>query len=226
MTLELPDWIGCPAPERVTLKGTRVHLVPPSARDHTEGLFELISKPGEENIWTYMPSGPYPTLEDFQAEMQFWQTRTDMMHFTILEATTKTPLGMMALLNINPRQGSIEIGFIWFTKPLRKTAAATEALFLLMDYALNTLGYRRLEWKCNKNNAASMRAAERLGFTFEGIFRNHMVVKAKSRDSAWFSIIDSEWPMLREAYQKWLKPDNFDTDGVQKNSLEEFFAQK
>jgi len=219
----LTNWSGCPAPERVTLKGARVHLVPPSARDHTDALFQLISQPGEEAIWTYMPSGPYPTYENFMEDMEFWETRTDMMHYTILDAGTNKPIGMMALLNIEPAMGSIEIGFIWFTKALRRTAGATEALFLLMDYSLHTLGYRRLEWKCNKNNAASMRAAERLGFTFEGIFRNHMVVKGKSRDSAWFSIIDSEWPMLREAYLKWLAPENFDENGAQRKNLNYFF---
>lgn len=222
MIRDLSNWKGCPPPERVTLKGAHVHLVPCSAKDHTRALFELISLPSEDAIWTYMPSGPYPTPELFQKEMRFWETRTDMLHFTILDAKTGAPLGMMALLNINPGQGSVEIGFIWFTKALRKTAAATEALFLLMDYALGELAYRRLEWKCNKNNENSMRAAERLGFTFEGIFRNHMVVKGLSRDSAWFSIIDSEWPTLREAYLKWLSPDNFDDDGVQKKSLSKF----
>lgn len=219
------NWKGCPAPERVTLKGERVYLVPPSAKDHTEALYKLISLPGEETIWTYMPMGPYPTLLEFQREMEFWETRTDMMHYTILDATSGSPLGMMALLNINPAQGSVEIGFIWFTKPLRQTAAATEALFLLMDYALNALAYRRLEWKCNKNNENSMRAAKRLGFTFEGIFRNHMVVKGLSRDSAWFSIIDSEWPALREAYRGWLSPTNFDDEGVQRKSLGEIFPK-
>ena len=219
---DLKNWQGCPAPERVTLKGNRVYLTPCSASEHTNALFELISLPSEEAIWTYMPAGPYPTLEEFQKEMKFWEIRTEMLHYTIVYEETNKPLGMMALLNINPDQGSIEIGFIWFTKPLRQTAAATEALFLMMDYALNTLGYRRLEWKCNKNNANSMRAAERLGFTYEGIFRNHMVVKGLSRDSAWFSIIDSEWPSLRAAYLNWLAPDNFDEDGVQKVSLVKF----
>lgn len=224
MTRGLSDWQGCPPPERVTLKGARVHIVPASAKEQTGALFDLISLPGEAAIWTYMPSGPFPTPELFQKEMEFWETRADMLHYTILDAGFGSPLGMMALLNINPRQGSIEIGFIWLTKPLRKTAAATEALFLLMDYALTTLAYRRLEWKCNKNNENSMRAAERLSFTFEGIFRNHMVVKGLSRDSAWFSIIDSEWPMLREGYLKWLSPENFDENGVQRKSLGEFFA--
>lgn len=223
MTVDLKNWQGVPPPERVTLKGARVHVVPPSAKDQTNALFELISLPGEEAIWTYMPSGPFPTQESFKEAMEFWETRTDMMHTTIVDADTGKPLGMMALLNIEPAQGSVEIGFIWFTKPLRRTAAATEALFLMMDYTLSTLGYRRLEWKCNKNNAASMKAAERLGFTFEGIFRNHMVVKGLSRDSAWFSIIASEWPALREAYLKWLAPDNFDGNGVQGRSLSDFF---
>ncbi len=125
------------------------------------------------------------------------------------------------LLNINPTHGTIEVGFIWFTKALRRTVGATEAIYLLSHYCMTTLGYRRYEWKCNNLNKISKRAAERYGFTFEGIFRQHFVMKDRSRDSAWYSILDSEWPVIDAVFQAWLNPDNFDEYGVQKKSLGE-----
>ena len=126
---------------------------------------------------------------------------------------------MASYLNIVPDMGCIEIGHIWFAPPLQKTRAATEAIFLMMGHVFDDLGYRRLEWKCNDLNEASMRAARRFGFTYEGTFRQHMVVKGRNRDTAWFSLLDREWPAVRTAFERWLAPDNFDAAGRQRTSL-------
>ena len=126
---------------------------------------------------------------------------------------------MASYLNIHPEHGSIEIGHIWFSELLRRRRAASEAIFLMIRQAFDGLGYRRVEWKCNAQNAASRRAALRFGFAFEGIFHQHLIVKGANRDSAWFSILDGEWPALREAFETWLDPANFDAEGNQKRSL-------
>jgi len=223
MTRDLSNWQGCPGPERVTLEGHHVTIVPLNAAEHSNPLYDLIKDPPEYFMWDYMSDGPFETFEDLEAQMKGWEKSPDPFFFTILRKADQKPIGVYSLLRLNPPQGTIEIGFIWFTKELRKTIAATEALYLMADYCMTTLEYRRYEWKCNNLNEASKRAARRLGFTFEGVFRQNMVVKGKNRDSAWFSIIDSEWPRLREGYLEWLSPNNFDENGVQKKGLENFF---
>ena len=216
------NWKGAPAPERVTLKGAHVNVVPLNAADHTAALYDLIKDPSEHFIWDYMPTGPYLNPEDFAEFMTGCESSPDPFFFTILRKRDGMPVGVFSLLNINPAHGTIEVGYIWFTKALRRTVGATEAIYLLTRYAMTTLGYRRYEWKCNNLNKPSKRAAMRFGFTFEGIFRQHFVMKDRSRDSAWYSIIDSEWPAIDAAYLAWLDPANFDEDGVQKKSLREF----
>ena len=222
---DLSDWKGCPPPERVTLEGSFVTIVPLSAAGHTKPLYDLIKNPDEHFMWHYMPYGPFETFRDFEAQMKVWEEATDPLYFTILRKEDQAPVGAYSLMRINPKQGVIEIGGIWFTGELRKTVAATEALFLLADYALTTLKYRRYEWKCHNENENSKRAATRLGFTFEGIFRQDMVLRGKNRDTAWFSILDHEWPALRDAYLHWLSPDNFDGDGRQKASLSDLTSK-
>ena len=135
------------------------------------------------------------------------------------------PLGWASYLRITPEFGVIEIGHIWFGLELRRTTAATEAIYLLARHALDDLGYRRLEWKCNALNAASRRAAERFGFTFEGVFRRHQIVKGRNRDTAWYAITDDDWPMIRGGYESWLAPENFNDDGLQRCSLRELIAR-
>ena len=132
---------------------------------------------------------------------------------------------MASYLRIEPEFGVIEIGHIWFGVPLQRTTAATEAIYLLARHAFDDLGYRRLEWKCNALNAASRRAAERFGFTFEGVFRQHMVVKGRNRDTAWYAIVDEDWPAIRSAFQAWLAPENFDSQGIQVRSLGDAIAE-
>jgi RimJ/RimL family protein N-acetyltransferase len=143
----------------------------------------------------------------------------DPLFFTIAGAADGRPLGIGSYLRFAPEHGTIEVGHIWFGVPLQRTAAATEAIFLLAAHAFDDLGYRRLEWKCNALNDASRRAAERFGFTFEGVFRKHMVVKGRSRDTAWYAIVDDDWPAIRRGYEAWLAPENFDANGMQRRRL-------
>jgi RimJ/RimL family protein N-acetyltransferase len=168
-------------------------------------------------IWTYLPYGPYKSADEMRGRVADMLGSSDPLYFAI--CVDGAPCGIASYLRIDPQHGSIEIGHIWFGTPLQRTTAATEAIFLLARHAFDDLGYRRFEWKCNALNERSRRAAERFGFTFEGIFRNHMVVKGQNRDTAWYSIIDDEWPAIRSAFEEWLAPENFDERGVQRRPL-------
>ena len=179
---------------------------------------------GDRSIWTYLPDGPYDSPEHLRKMLAFAERSEDPLFFTLATLPDERPLGIASYLRIEPAHGVIEIGHIWFGVPLQRTTAATEAIFLLARRAFDELGYRRLEWKCNAENAASRRAAERFGFTFEGVFRKHMVVKGRNRDTAWYAITDDEWPAIRAAFETWLDPSNFDSDGRQRRALGELTA--
>jgi RimJ/RimL family protein N-acetyltransferase len=159
-------------------------------------------------------------------ELLAWaQTSEDPLFFALAPLPDEQPAGLASYLRITPEFGVIEIGHIWFGTPLQRTSAATEAIYLLARNAFDALGYRRLEWKCNALNTASRRAAERFGFTFEGVFRNHMVVKGRNRDTAWYAITDADWPAIRSGYEAWLAPENFGPDGRQKRPLGELMGE-
>lgn len=198
-------------------------LVRPVEPDVDAGpLFAESHRPGgDEAIWTYLPDGPYESPEHLRRMLAAAATWEDPLYFTLASLPDERPLGMASYLRIAAEFGVIEIGHIWFGPRLRRTTAATEAIYPLARHAFDDLGYRRLEWKCNALNAASRRAAERFGFTFEGIFRKHLVVKGRSRDTAWFSIVDDEWPAIRCGYEAWLAAGNFDGDARQVRSLGE-----
>jgi RimJ/RimL family protein N-acetyltransferase len=183
-------------------------------------LYEVSHLPdGDPAIWRYLPDGPYDDTEHLRQMLAWAETSDDQLYFTLVKLPENRPLGIASYLRITPEFGVIEIGHIWFGVPLQRTTAATEAIYLLARHAFDDLGYRRLEWKCNALNAASRHAAQRFGFSFEGVFRNHQVVKGRNRDTAWFSITDDEWPAIRNAFEAWLAPENFDRDGLQKRSL-------
>jgi RimJ/RimL family protein N-acetyltransferase len=169
-------------------------------------------------MWDYMPYGPFDTASVFQAWLTERATLDDPYVYAIV-APDGRALGIAALMAIRPDMGVIEVGHIAYSPDLQRSRLGTEAQYLLARYAFETLGYRRYEWKCNALNAASRRAAERYGFTFEGLFRQHMIVKGKNRDTAWFSILDSEWPDRKAAFERWLAPANFDAEWRQKTSL-------
>lgn len=207
-------WTAAMRPTRTRLRGAHVLLRPIDAESDAEPLYAISHPPdGDPAIWTYLPDGPYESVSHLRQTIEWAQASQDPLYFAIVREDR--PLGMASFLRIEPELGTIEIGHIWFGADLRRTTAATEAIYLLARHAFEDLGYRRLEWKCNALNAASRRAAERFGFTFEGIFRQHQVVKGRNRDTAWYAITDRDWPAIDAAFQAWLSPDNFDGEGRQ-----------
>jgi RimJ/RimL family protein N-acetyltransferase len=215
-------WRPALSPARQVLEGARIRLEPFHAR-HRDALYTSLHDGGDAALWDYLPYGPFDRIGWGE-----WFTRSaasdDPLFFAFVDSATEIPMGQASYLRMVPAEGVIEIGHIALGPALQRTAAATEGIFLLAAHAFDDLGYRRLEWKTDALNARSRRAAERLGFTFEGVFRQHMVVKGRNRDSAWFSVIDGEWPTLRAAFERWLAPQNFDGAGSQRRSLTEIRA--
>jgi RimJ/RimL family protein N-acetyltransferase len=178
---------------------------------------------GRAELWTYMGDGPYASVAEMRGSLQAMAASEDPLYFAVVR--DGHALGRTSYMRIAPESGVIEIGNIVFGPELQRTTAATEAIYLMARHAFDDLRYRRLEWKCNALNAASRRAADRLGFTFEGVFRQHMIVKGRNRDTAWYAIIDADWPAIRSAMQAWLNPGNFDDDGVQRAGLGALIAE-
>jgi RimJ/RimL family protein N-acetyltransferase len=215
------SWQPAQRPERTVLEGRLVRVRPLDASADAEPLHAESSDP---DLWTYLPSGPYRDPTEYRERLATDQRSDDPLFFTLVRLTDERPVGIASYLRITPEHGSVEIGHIWFGASLHRSTAATEAIYLLAAHAFDELGYRRLEWKCNALNQASRRAAERFGFAFEGVFRHHMVVKGRNRDTAWYAITDEEWPAIRGAFQAWLSPENFDEDGRQRRRLSELTA--
>lgn len=214
------DWSPVAPPRREHLAGSHILVRPVDAALDAEPLYTVSHPPeGDKKLWTYLFDGPYRSVEEMRQAMEWAETSEDPLFFTLVQLADQRPLGRAAYLRITPEFGVIEIGAILLTAELQRTIAATEAIYLLIGHAFDDLGYRRVEWKCDALNAASRRAAERFGFTFEGIFRNHMVIKGHSRDTAWYAITDVDWPLIRAGFESWLAPDNFDAEGIQKRSL-------
>lgn len=207
-------------PARQALRGTLARLEPIDPDVHAKDLFAAShGVTGGEELWRFMAYGPWPNVEAFRSWLRDCAAAHDPVFFAIRASETGRACGMASYLNIVPKNGTIEIGHIWLAPVLQRTCTATEALFLLMRYAMDELRYRRLEWKCNALNDASRRAARRLGFRFEGVFHQHMIVKGRNRDTAWYSIMDREWPAVRANVTAWLGSDNFDASGRQRQSL-------
>jgi len=214
------DWKPVQRPTSTSLRGSHVMVRPVDAEDDAVPLFSVSHPPdGDPGIWTYLPDGPYESSDHLRQTLTWAETSEDPLYFTLVRLADQRPLGLASYLRITPELGVIEIGHIWFGVPLQRTTAATEAIYLMAHHAFEDLGYRRLEWKCNALNAASQRAAERFGFTFEGVFRKHQVVKGRNRDTAWYAITDVEWPAIRRGFQAWLAPENMDDEGRQRRSL-------
>ncbi|ANB12555.1 hypothetical protein AWJ20_812 [Sugiyamaella lignohabitans] len=208
-------------PGRISIRGRTVSLVPLESR-HADQLYPLIAGKENEQLWDYMLVGPFKSVHEFKECITSYANSTDDAFYAIIDNATSEAVGYISFLNINPTHKSIELGNILYTSKLQRTVGATEAVYLMSRYALEDLGYRRYEWKCNNLNAPSRRAALRYGFQFEGVFRNHFIVKGRSRDTAWFSILDSEWPVGKKAFEGWLDPSNFDANGKQLRKLEQF----
>jgi RimJ/RimL family protein N-acetyltransferase len=197
-----------------------VVLEPLEIERHSESLYLASHEtPEARQIWNYLPDGPFNGLPDFQAWLGAMAVNPDRAVFALRDSRDKRLGGMATYLDIRPSHGSIEVGYIWFAPFLQRTPQATEALFLMLRHAFDELGYRRMQWRCNALNEKSRAAAVRLGFTYEGIFYQHMVVKGCNRDTAWYSILDDEWPRIRANFEAWLAPGNFDAQGRQRRSL-------
>jgi RimJ/RimL family protein N-acetyltransferase len=211
-----------PRPERRTFTGRLVRLEPVNAERHAAELYRASHEDEAAcRVWTYLFHGPYPNQSAFAAWAEQAERSPDPLFFTVVEQASGRARGVVSLMRIDPAMGVIEVGNIWYAPALQRTPMPTEAMQLLFAHVFDELGYRRLEWKCNALNEPSRRAALRFGFTFEGIFRQHMVVKGRNRDTAWYAMLDHEWPALRTAYATWLDPANFDGAGRQLRRLEE-----
>jgi RimJ/RimL family protein N-acetyltransferase len=212
-------------PERVTLAGRWITLTPLDADKHAEALFDGANGGDKDRVWTYLFDGPYADPAVFRANIAAKAQSTDPLFFAVLDNASGAAIGYQTFLRIDPANRVIEVGNILYTPAMQRTAGATEAQYLFAQYVFDQLGYRRYEWKCNNLNAPSKRAAERFGFTFEGIFRQHMIVKGRNRDTAWFAMLDREWPERKAAYERWLAPGNFDAAGRQRVRLSELMPR-
>lgn len=202
-----------PRPPRSPMQGRYCAVVPVDPDAHAAGLFDAYAADTEGRIWTYLPQGPFADLAGFRAWMDATCLTDDPLFHTIL--VEGRPMGLASLMRIDPANGVIEVGNINLAPALQRSRAATETMYLMMRRAFDELGYRRYEWKCDALNAPSRQAALRLGFTYEGTFRKATHYKGRSRDTAWFSILDDEWPRLRAGFEAWLDPANFDAGGQQ-----------
>lgn len=208
----LANWQPRPLPARVALQGQYCRLEPLDPARHGADLLQAYRRAPDSRDWTYLGSGPFEDDDQFWDFLRRVSEIPDQLHFAVVDSSSEQALGTMALMRIDPANGTIEIGQISFSPALQQTRAATEAQYLLMRLVFDELGYRRYEWKCDSLNARSRRAATRLGFQFEGVFRQAVVYKKRSRDTAWYAVIDSEWPALRKSFVRWLEPGNFEGD--------------
>ncbi|WP_429071581.1 GNAT family N-acetyltransferase [Aeromonas dhakensis] len=215
----LPDWRGAEFPPRRTLNGWGCRLEPLEPERHGPGLWQAFSADNGA-MWTYLTTGPYAEEADMLVWLRECAAKTDPQFYTIFDEDGEQPLGLASYLRIDPLAGSIEVGWLHFSPALQRSRLATAAMALMMANAF-ALGYRRYEWKCNALNKPSWQAALRLGFSYEGTFRQNRVDKGRTRDTAWFSVIDSEWPALQDCFARWLAPDNFDERGRQRLRLSE-----
>jgi RimJ/RimL family protein N-acetyltransferase len=215
---DLSTWKGAPRPERVALDGCYVRLEPLDPARHGGELYEAVSGPETVRLHRWLPDSPPLCRAEFDGWLLAKAASQDPMYFAVIDKMTGRAEGRQGLMDINTDHGSAEIGGILWGPRIARSRVTTEAFFLMADYAFG-LGYRRWQWRCNARNAPSRRAAERFGYHFEGIFRQHMVVKGESRDTAWYSITNAEWSCLRASYLAWLDPANFDADGQQRSRL-------
>ena len=214
----VPGWKPPQVPARATMEGRYCRIEPLAPDAHAASLFAANALDADGRMWTYLPYGPFDTLESYRRWMDDACRGDDPLFFAIVDRATGRALGAASYLRIDPRNGSIEVGHVAYSPPLQRTPAATEAMYLMMERAFR-LGYRRYEWKCNALNARSRAAAQRLGLSFEGVFRQATVVKGRNRDTAWYAAIDTEWTALKDAFVKWLAPANFDAHGKQRVRL-------
>jgi len=215
----VPGWTAPPIPPRTTLEGRYARLEPFATARHARDLWDAQQDPGDAARWTYLFSGPYKSFEEYEKWCVVSETSKDPQFYAIVDIASGRAVGSCGLMRIEPKHGVIEIGNIYFSGRLARTRAASESMYLLMNYVFE-LGYRRYEWKCDSCNLPSRAAATRFGFTYEGMFRQAIVVKGRNRDTSWYAIVDGDWKRgLKNAYLHWLDAANFDASGHQKVSL-------
>jgi RimJ/RimL family protein N-acetyltransferase len=220
MTTSLADWKGVPAPTVTLIEGRFVRLEKLDPARHSDDLFNALQGPGADpTLWDYLPYGPFPERAAFDAWLNNHASHSDPYFFSVIDKASGDVQGILSLMSIVPEQGRIEIGHVTFGAPMQRSPRSTEAVYLLAKHSFE-LGNRRLEWKCNNANARSKNAAERLGFSFEGVFRQHTVVKGKNRDTAWYSILDGEWPAIGAGFERWLSDENQTGSGQLKTLVE------
>lgn len=221
--LALDGWAAPPLPSRHSLAGRYCSVEPLDPARHADRLYQATAVDVEGRIWTYLGYGPFASVAELRAWAEHAAASADPLFFAIVDTADARADGVASYLRIAPTAGSIEVGSICFSPKLQRTTAATEAMVLMMRNAFE-LGYRRYEWKCDALNAPSIAAAERLGFTFEGVFRQATIFRGRNRDTAWFAIVDRDWKELRKRYERWLDPKNFDAAGEQRESLSNLTA--
>lgn len=208
-------WTPPPWPGPMRMDGRHVRL-DPLLPAHAPALHEAMRE--HDGLWTYMPYGPFPSEAEYAAWVDYMASKSDPLIFAVTDRTVGKPSGIMSLMRMTPETGVIEVGHVCFAPSLQRTRAASKSVFLLADWVFRA-GYRRFEWKCNSLNLPSRRAAQRFGFSFEGVFRQHMIVKGRNRDTAWFAMTDCDWRCLRPAWERWLDQKNFDAEGRQIEAL-------
>jgi RimJ/RimL family protein N-acetyltransferase len=218
----VPEWTARALPPRRPIEGRYCTLEPLDAARHADDLYAAYAQAPDGRDWTYLFVERPGDLAATRAHVERAAQTADPMHFAVIDGQSGRAVGTLALMRIDPTHGAIEVGSVTFSPLLKQTPMSTEAQYLMMKLAFDELGYRRYEWKCDNFNEPSKRAAHRLGFQFEGIFRQAVVYKGRSRDTAWFSITDGEWPVLRTAFERWLSPENFDAQGKQRMALDHF----
>jgi RimJ/RimL family protein N-acetyltransferase len=219
--VELLNVSPAPPPSLMTHEGRFVRLEPLQPHRHAQSLFEKTGGPEHDWLWTYMSDGPYQNYGSFEADLSRKAVSEDPLFFSIIDRQSGSAVGYASYMRIEPKHRCVEVGHIMYSPAMQRTAGASEAMYLMARHIFEDLGYRRYEWKCNALNQPSRRAALRYGFQFEGIFRQHMIVKGRNRDTAWFSMLDHEWPRRKANFERWLSSSNFDENGRQRVSLSE-----
>lgn len=220
----VPDWKACALPPREMMQGQYCRIEPIDLDAHASDLYSAFRQDNENRIWTYLPYGPFDEEAGFRSWMEDACFGDDPLFHAIIDGQTEKAIGVASYLRIDPANGVIEVGNINYSPELQRTRAATEAMYLMMHRAFSELGYRRYEWKCDALNAPSRNAAERFGFSYDGLFQQAIMYKGRNRDTAWFSILDGDWPALKAAYLEWLDADNFEASGQQKTGLAEMIS--
>lgn len=225
MIEDLSKWTSRPRPSTNVFEGRFVRLEKLDADKHADGLFDASAQPDGEERFRWLPDVPPNDRAEFRGWVENVAASEDPIFFAVIDKATGKVAGRQTLMRLDPANGVVEIGHIYWGPLVSRTPAATEALYLFARHIFDNLGYRRFEWKCNNENLPSRRAAERFGFRHEGVFHQHLIVKGRNRDTAWFAMLDKDWAALRPAYDAWLSEDNFDESGLQRRKLEDFRAE-